>query len=262
MTDFPAAHSMDTTWFAIDADGCIGIFDSEQGGAVPENLSAVTNNIDTQKYLLKMLASSNSLLINRDNIDVEFILEKMSLETLLSAIESIEYCNKSFGHVNYKLNELFLLVSNIDVIHEIQKQAKELFNDIVIELGREDDCLLIYTSRCEIPWLKKAIESGRVLAGSELICLYENLNLLGWYVYNCDSNYPTPYSADRLPKKPLYFQNLPPEIVQNLRLTRFANLRFSEVNTIQPLEHMPCSTWWTPEQKWQGTDGEWYDLPD
>lgn len=33
--DFPAAHSMDTTWFAVDADGNVGVFDSSEDGAVP-----------------------------------------------------------------------------------------------------------------------------------------------------------------------------------------------------------------------------------
>ena len=34
MPDFPAAHSMDTTWFAIDADGYVGVFDSDEGKKV------------------------------------------------------------------------------------------------------------------------------------------------------------------------------------------------------------------------------------
>ena len=34
-TDFPAAHSMDTTWFAVDRDGHVGYFDSGEAGAVP-----------------------------------------------------------------------------------------------------------------------------------------------------------------------------------------------------------------------------------
>jgi len=33
--DFPAAHSMDTTWFAVDRDGHVGMFDSGEPGAVP-----------------------------------------------------------------------------------------------------------------------------------------------------------------------------------------------------------------------------------
>jgi hypothetical protein len=37
MNDYPAAHSMDTRWFAIDAEGNITIFDSDENGAVPES---------------------------------------------------------------------------------------------------------------------------------------------------------------------------------------------------------------------------------
>lgn len=33
--DPPAAHSMDTMWFAIDADGVVARFDSGEAGAVP-----------------------------------------------------------------------------------------------------------------------------------------------------------------------------------------------------------------------------------
>lgn len=35
--DYPAAHSMDTTWFAVDSDGCVGRFSSSEDGAVPMN---------------------------------------------------------------------------------------------------------------------------------------------------------------------------------------------------------------------------------
>ncbi len=33
--DFPAAHSMDTTWFAVDDDGAIAAFSTGEDGAVP-----------------------------------------------------------------------------------------------------------------------------------------------------------------------------------------------------------------------------------
>ena len=34
-SDFPAAHSMDTIWFAVDAVGHVGMFDSGETGPVP-----------------------------------------------------------------------------------------------------------------------------------------------------------------------------------------------------------------------------------
>ena len=36
--DFPAAHSMDTTWFAVDRDGHVAMFQSGESGAVPESV--------------------------------------------------------------------------------------------------------------------------------------------------------------------------------------------------------------------------------
>jgi hypothetical protein len=37
--DIPAAHSMDTEWFAIDADGHVGVFVTGEDGAVPETFT-------------------------------------------------------------------------------------------------------------------------------------------------------------------------------------------------------------------------------
>jgi hypothetical protein len=34
--DIPAAHSMDTEWFAVDADGHVGLFETGEDGAYPE----------------------------------------------------------------------------------------------------------------------------------------------------------------------------------------------------------------------------------
>lgn len=33
--DWPAAHSMDTAWYAVDADGNIGRFETGEAGAMP-----------------------------------------------------------------------------------------------------------------------------------------------------------------------------------------------------------------------------------
>lgn len=36
MDDLPAAHSMDTTWYAVDEHGHVGRFDTGEDGALPE----------------------------------------------------------------------------------------------------------------------------------------------------------------------------------------------------------------------------------
>jgi hypothetical protein len=37
-SDYPAAHSMDTDWFAVDRDGRVAYFNSGENGPVPESL--------------------------------------------------------------------------------------------------------------------------------------------------------------------------------------------------------------------------------
>jgi hypothetical protein len=36
LPDYPAAHSMDTMWFAVDADGNVAAFETGESGAVPK----------------------------------------------------------------------------------------------------------------------------------------------------------------------------------------------------------------------------------
>src|SRR5689334_11564350 len=39
--DFPAAHSMDTAWYAVDHDGYVGFFDTGEEGHIPRGALTV-----------------------------------------------------------------------------------------------------------------------------------------------------------------------------------------------------------------------------
>lgn len=39
--DYPAAHSMDTQWFAVDQDGHVALFNSSEHGAVPRDAAGL-----------------------------------------------------------------------------------------------------------------------------------------------------------------------------------------------------------------------------
>lgn len=47
--EIPAAHSMDTTWFAVDADGHVGMFESGEAGAVPLAAATSLGESDTNR---------------------------------------------------------------------------------------------------------------------------------------------------------------------------------------------------------------------
>ena len=51
--DYPAAHSMDTDWFAVDKDGHVAVFASGEAGAVPV---AAGRRVDAHSFELFAVA--------------------------------------------------------------------------------------------------------------------------------------------------------------------------------------------------------------
>jgi hypothetical protein len=47
--DFPAAHSMDTTWFAVDKCGHVAIFDGEEDGSVPWDALRMEDTLESAR---------------------------------------------------------------------------------------------------------------------------------------------------------------------------------------------------------------------
>src|SRR5262245_53923712 len=57
--DFPAAHSMDATWFAVDRDGHVGVFDSGEAGAVPKEVNdSIGQDDDAVEMALESLPAT------------------------------------------------------------------------------------------------------------------------------------------------------------------------------------------------------------
>lgn len=61
--DYPAAHSMDTTWFAVDKDGSVAMFRSEETGAVP---CAHARDQTSGREFLAHIAKSRGQVLPRD----------------------------------------------------------------------------------------------------------------------------------------------------------------------------------------------------
>ncbi|MCA9608256.1 MAG: hypothetical protein KC619_21755 [Myxococcales bacterium] len=57
----PAAHSMDTTWFAVDADGFVAAFESGEAGAVPMNAAAGPEAGDFDAWPLELALVARAL---------------------------------------------------------------------------------------------------------------------------------------------------------------------------------------------------------
>jgi hypothetical protein len=122
MQDFPAAHSMDTTWFAIDADGCVGIFNSDEGGAVPKDLTNIgKDRIDDRSQLLDLLLKDKQGVQDIKSVEIEAIFEDMSLMNLRRRIMSLEKMSKSDSHPYWlTAKHLILHLSNEESINSLK----------------------------------------------------------------------------------------------------------------------------------------------
>ncbi|MDC0832370.1 hypothetical protein POG22_05005 [Geitlerinema sp. CS-897] len=78
-----------------------------------------------------------------------------------------------------------------------------------------------------------------------------NFHIFGLFVYVQDSPIPLPYKKITEPKTPLHLDDLPEALQDAISWTWFDRLRFSDTPLLQPIEHMPCATWYN--------DGWWVD---
>lgn len=86
--NYPGAHSMDTTWFAVDKDGYIAVMESNEEGAVPMDL--VDQQGEDGNEILKSMASSLSrkLEFNADRMSMPESIGLYSYWGVLSAPNS------------------------------------------------------------------------------------------------------------------------------------------------------------------------------
>jgi uncharacterized radical SAM superfamily protein len=146
MQDFPAAHSMDTTWFAIDADGCVGIFDSSENGAVPKDLTGFTSEtIDFRYELVDILMKSKQGVVqNVKSVEVEAVIQDINITYLNREIRLLEKLNE------YSVKHLILHLSNEQVIDNLKSQAsviirfmdEKIIVSVIPQVGRENPVFL------------------------------------------------------------------------------------------------------------------------
>ncbi|MGP1384909.1 MAG: hypothetical protein ACTS2F_15185 [Thainema sp.] len=82
-----------------------------------------------------------------------------------------------------------------------------------------------------------------------------HLHEIGLFPYTQNSSAPIPYEKMADPIIPLKLDDLPEELQDQISWTWFDDIRFTERQLIQPLEHMKCNTW-SAREWWIDTQGQ------
>jgi hypothetical protein len=233
--DYPAAHSMDTVWFAVDRDGHVAFFDSGEAGAVPEtaaedvNLAPVRGSRPADEIVYDL---QGCLLPGREAPAGHHIrLTRDEEPWVLLFLDSADAVREELAAGSARA-----LAARVGVAVSFERLPR----DVAARLHDAGRCLGCFYS----------YEAGVVRTNPE-----RDPAALGLFVYDhlCENWTSGPYGRVRIPRAPLHIDQLPPAVREQVLRVRFQTLCFQDTPHIQPVEHMQCNSW---EQDYLTADGK------
>lgn len=274
MQDYPAPPSMNTEWFAVDANENIAIFNSGEGGAVPRSYIYAWGTAQMrglQDLMLEMCKNHPQHLIKL-KVPGEVVAKSLTLKELQAGIDqAVEGAEKIIGRYisgngivtpiirstleEQKLRSWLLLLASDDVIPQLK--IEEIEDNYIVRFAGE--ATIIYVTECRVVTIQRLINEGQVLAGKTVKDYGGELaSLFGLFAYDQDSSAPLPYTLKGKPIAPLLLEDLPAHIQDSISWIWFENLQFAQSTAIQPIEHTPCATW-QHDKWWVDTQGQEHD---
>ena len=207
--DFPAAHSMDTDWFAVDRNGHVAICSSGEPGPVPVGIELQQ---DIWEALDGLLLGSAAAFFGRHYTGEDW---PYSLAMLLPE--------------EFDLNRL--------------ADLKSLKRGAVIHV-RNERLVPVVINALDDPGIKELHESSVCRGCTAPIDEHFSAGLLNLYRYDAGDRYRNgPYERAVVPSAPVRFAQLPSAIQQLMHPIVFPHVSFADAAVFQPIEHMPCQTW-------------------
>lgn len=240
--DYPAAHSMDTAFFAVDRDGCVAQFGTGEAGCVPVIAPVEQEDYAQLDAFIRDLPPSELI------YDVEGSCLPVSLDP--GALHP-PYRESSYAHLMMSLKSLDAVAAEISDgsaipvrVHNAagiiwRRLAQSRFDEIH-QRGQCLGCVFIYSFE------EQTHESQRQSPG------------LFHYDHLTENWISGPFGRRRIPLQPIHVDQLPPRLRQAIRSVSFENLRFADTPHIQPLEYFECASW---ECAWLDLQGNIKPVP-
>jgi hypothetical protein len=247
MTDYPAAHSMDTEWFAVDADGNIALFDSGEGGAVPEATNGIFRSSDGDG--LTSLCGEIAKMHPNRLIKIDTPSENLIPGLTLTGMNE---CVKSGSYNRGLVCDFILLLESVEIIPMLG--IENIKDNFIVQFAGEPT--IAYIHKYPAIDLQKLIDRGQAIAGK---LIYGDISnyiaaLCGFFVYEHSSHALIPYNRSYIPQYPFKLENLADRLQELITLNWFDRVKFVESELVQPIEHTPCDAW-SDTQYWIDTNG-------
>jgi hypothetical protein len=233
--DFPAAHSMDTAFFAVDRDGHVAFFRTGEAGAAPAGAGDYPEEALEQLARLVPAAEAAYDREGRTLPGPEPRSEPTHWSQMGRAPDSILFfldAMPDFVQARIAKGRAVQLptTSGVAVFFERPSQGlvKRLHKD-----GLCRGCYFEYRGGEDRP---DVCNHGAFL-----------------YRHLCENWISGPYGRERVPLQPVHIDQLPPAVRRVLLRVRFDKFCFADTPHVQPAEHTDCVAW---EQAYLATDGK------
>ncbi len=255
--DFPAAHSMDTEWYAVDKEGNVGRFITGEAGAAPNSAWNDRGDALSVEDILRALPSGSGI-----EYDVDDLVAMPGGPVFDYTWRTRQYESSSFSNLA-ACHYLLLLLPNEESITALQASAPGIIARLLgrrgapVTLDRLPNSkhLLGYTDGpFPVSTLQSWIEEGKVLKAWVNHPL--SSTRMGIYEYSHGDVFENwiagPYLRDHVPTNPLKLEQLPEQLRALFESTRFKRRSFARDGAIDPREVGECTSW---SESWVGLDG-------
>jgi hypothetical protein len=237
--DFPAAHSMDTYWFAVDKDGRVGHFTSGSAGAVPVTALSGLAAEEAEEQLAQALPRGEALYdwrgrqppCDRPGVGKHNGTDFGPLASVMMFLKSLDLVTKEIADgsaVPFRsVTDFAVWFRELDA--ELARRLHR--NQVCLSCFREFDALM-----------------GGEGGGFGRMC--RRGAFIYWHIG--DDAFSGPYGRVRVPECPLHIDEFPPLLRTQLKATRFP-VSFADAIYVQPIRHARCDSW---RVSWLDIDGK------
>jgi hypothetical protein len=227
MPDYPAAHSMDTAWFAVDKEGHLAYFDTGESGAIPINAVGGDEAFELRDRLVELLPRCEVLYDPRGR----------------------QLPGEPPGPMPEGSSALVFLSSLAPAQADIEAGR-------ATAVRATEGYAVLYRPLTPAQ-ARRLQDSGAVVASSYHFDdpdMPPNLAGFGIYEYGhlCDNWIAGPYGREEVPTRRVHVDQLPPGLRRSLKSAVLPGVSFAETPILQPLEHGESESW---EPAWLSTDG-------
>jgi hypothetical protein len=249
--DYPAAHSMDSQWFAVDRDGHVALFETGESGSVPAEVMETRQRSNPFR--------SGEHIEVREPVDVYALLAEIA--ALVPRTEVIfdprgRTLPGPFGETHApftrggSLQRILLLLEATDLVEKDLADGRavrlsstdppivwfpRISRALLTKLHNRDQCLA-----CAWLWHQEATEHEPEIPIPAALGLFYYAHLDGAEPYDLHQ----PFGRVQAPARPMHLDQVPPSLRTILGRFRMRSICFAEQTHTHPAEHSrDCLVW-------------------